>query len=299
MGTRINPDLTREMHRALMGANTQKYIADALPQTVKKYLTPERMARVVLATFQKTPLLWECTPASIVRSVVDAASLGLEPVGGTLAHGYLVPYKTECQFIIGYQGLIELARRSGEFKSLEANPVYENDKLTIRYGFDGTFSHEPCLRGKRGELIGAYCMATFGQNDERHVTWMSKEDIEKRRETSPTGARNRGPWSDWYDEMAVKTVIKKAAKLWPKTPEITQGLSIDEGGHSDLGAKIFEANLEPAEAEPKQARKSSTDRLLDKMQAPQEEEADSLPTEEDDEPWKKHQKESEDEDDSE
>jgi recombination protein RecT len=296
MAVQVNPELTRQMNHALMSANTQKFISDALPQTVRKYLTPERMGRVVLAAFSKTPALWSCTPASIVRSVVDAATLGLEPVGGALAHGYLVPYGNECQFIISYQGLIELARRSGEFRNLEANVVYERDKLVLRYGFNGTFEHEPYIGSEdRGKVVGAYCMALF-KNDERHVTWMSMADIEKRRAASQPGSRGKGPWADWAEEMAVKTVIKKAAKLWPKTAELAAAISIDEGVPSDKAAECIEAEfgegdaavVEAVAAPPKPT--TATGRLAAKIKKRQEPEPPVAEEAQDEEPppWEKH-----------
>jgi len=252
------------------------------------------MTRVCLASVKKTPGLWNCTPESIVRSIIDAASLGLEPVGGPLGHGYLVPYKDQCQFIISYQGLVELARRSGEFKNLEANCVYENDKLVLRYGFERTFIHEPYIGAKdRGNLIGAYCLAVF-TNGEQHVTYMSKADIEKRREASR--AKDTGPWRDWYDEMCLKTVIKKAAKLWPKTPDIATAFAIDEGAGSDAGVsaakEIFDAELESATPpEPEPPKQSRADKLAEKMSKKQEQP-------EDDTPWDKHLEENGDSDDS-
>jgi recombinational DNA repair protein RecT len=255
MAVQVNPELTRQMNHALMSANTQKFISDALPLTVRKYLTPERMGRVVLAAFSKTPALWSCTPASIVRSVVDAATLGLEPVGGALAHGYLVPYGNECQFIISYQGLIE----------------------------------------DRGKVVGAYCMALF-KNDERHVTWMSMADIEKRRAASQPGSRGKGPWADWAEEMAVKTVIKKAAKLWPKTAELAAAISIDEGVPSDKAAECIEAEfgegdaavVEAVAAPPKPT--TATGRLAAKIKKRQEPEPPVAEEAQDEEPppWEKH-----------
>lgn len=296
-----NENIFKNVRDALMGANTLKFIGEALPPGVRQHLAPARMARIAFTAFQRTPLLWSCSPSSIVRSVIDASSVGLEPVGGPLAHGYLVPYKNECVFQIGYQGFIEIARRSGEFKGIEANPVYANDKLTLRYGFQADFCHEPTLCGPRGEIIGAYCMVSLLQSSDRIVTWMPKEDIDKRREASKN-QRDDGPWNQWYDEMALKTVIRKAAKLWPKTPEFSQAMAIDDGASSDAAIQFMDAELgadesirPTASAEPP-PRKPSTDRLLAKMQAPQGDEPPSI--EEDDEPWKKHQKESEDEDDA-
>jgi recombination protein RecT len=256
----------------LVQPSTQRYISDALPQTVKKYLTPDRMSKLALSVFSRTPALWKCTPESLIRSIVECASLGLEPTGGALAQAYLVPYGSECQLVIAYQGMIELARRSGEFQTLDANAVYARDKLVLRYGFDADFSHEPYMGEEdRGELVGAYCIARF-KNGEKSVAYMRKEDIEKRRMTSQVGRNGRGPWSDWYAEMAVKTVIKKAAKMWPKTSELAAVMerAIDVDRDSSVGSAPV--------ALPAVVDVDRSDSLADKVgaDAPEDEMADEL-----------------------
>lgn len=234
-----NSAMTRVTH-AIKAPATQKFILESVPTTMRKYLTPERMEKVALNCISKNPGLLNCSPQSLVRSICEAASLGLEPTGGVLGHGYLVPYGKECQFLVSYAGLVELARRSGEFQHLEANCVFANDSLTLRYGFNADFSHEPCLRGDRGEMIGAYCLALF-KNGERIVTWMSKEDIDKRRKLS------RGSvWTQWYEEMAIKTVIKRAAKLWPKTPEVCRALEMEVETAPAISPAPMEAQLAPS-----------------------------------------------------
>ena len=265
--TRPTGTVMDKFKTAILAPGTRNYLGTILPASVAKYLTPDRMARVALATISRTPALWQCKPESIVRAIVDAASVGLEPTGGVLAHGYLVPYGQECQFIIGYQGLVELARRSGNFEHLEANPVFAKDKLTLRYGFNADFSHEPYMgEGERGPMVGAYCLALF-KGGERHVTYMTKGDIDKRRAASKAGSS--GPWKQWYEEMAIKTVIKKAAKLWPKTVEIADALDKDERAENFEAMPVFDAiGLDEAPA-PILAPAANTrsDQLVEKIKA--------------------------------
>jgi len=65
--------------------------ADALPVTARKFLTPERVVQVSCTAIAKSPLLLECSPMSIMKSVMDCVQVGLEP-GGPLGHAYLVPF---------------------------------------------------------------------------------------------------------------------------------------------------------------------------------------------------------------
>ena len=103
-------------------------IAKALPQV----MTPERFKRIALSAVSNTPKLGNCTPQSFLGAMMNAAQLGLEP-NTPLGQAYLIPFEnrkkgiTECQFQIGYKGLIDLAYRSGEVKMIDAQTVYEND----------------------------------------------------------------------------------------------------------------------------------------------------------------------------
>ncbi len=117
-------------------------IARALP----KHVTPDRMARVALTALRTNKQFAECTPQSLLACIMQASQLGLE-VNTPLGHAYLIPRKNkgtmECTLLIGYQGLIELARRSGQVRALWAFPVYEGDVFKVAYGLKPNVEHEP------------------------------------------------------------------------------------------------------------------------------------------------------------
>src|SRR5690606_10495902 len=87
-------------------------IARALP----KHLNPDAMARIALTCFRMNPKLADCQPASVFASVIQASQLGLRP--GLMGECYLIPYKDQCTLQLGYQGLLELVRRSGLVESI-------------------------------------------------------------------------------------------------------------------------------------------------------------------------------------
>ena len=135
----------------------QPEIAKALP----KHLTAERMLRVALTEFKRTPDLYKCEIRSVIGALVQCAQLGLEP-GGILGQAYLIPFfnkktsQKEAQLIIGYKGFIELAWRSGQLKSLEARLVYKNDVFKVDYGSEAKIIHQPCLdENERGNVTYA------------------------------------------------------------------------------------------------------------------------------------------------
>lgn len=209
----------------------------AIAQVVPKHLTADRILKVTLAATSRTPKLLECTQTSILQSVMQAAQLGLEP-GGALGHAYLVPYKSTCQMIIGYRGLIELARRSGKVGTIEARAVYQRDKFRFEYGIVQVLEHEPFTEGDPGPLVAAYAIArTKGEDPQIEV--MFRWQIEKVRAKSM--AANNGPWVDHYDEMARKTVVRRLCKYLPLTVELAEAIEADDRRDTELDAGAFSA----------------------------------------------------------
>ena len=227
-------------------AAAQASFADALPVTVRRYLTPERLTKITLAAVSRSPLLLECTPESVLRSVMDAASMGLEP-GGPLGHAYLVPYKNnktgkrECQLITGYRGLIVLARRSGEIESVSSHVVHARDEFRADLA-TGELSHKPFMAAlpddaarmseaeidaacDRGPPVAVYCVATF-KGGGRHVDLMTMADVERIKRRSK--ASEAGPWQTDYLEMSRKTVTRRAAKYWPMSLELSDALGRED-----------------------------------------------------------------------
>ena len=119
-------DLIVSQIKAMNGA-----IARALPSV----MTPERFSRIAVSALSTTPKLAECHPMTFVGAMMTAAQLGLEP-NTPLGQAYLIPYwngktkRLECQFQLGYKGMIDLAYRSGQIVSIQANVVYENDTFS-------------------------------------------------------------------------------------------------------------------------------------------------------------------------
>lgn len=215
---------------------TSPETANKLKMQMASHVTPERLTRVAWGAMMKTPKLMQATPESVMYCIAECARIGLEPALGRV---YFIPFdntdkktgakKTECQFIIGYQGLMDLARRSGIVSSINARCVYENEKFTYFISVEAPeMRHEPMLVGEKGKLLGAYCIARF-KDGGSHVEWMTKGEIDKIRERSK--AKNSGPWVSDYDAMALKTVIRRAAKFWPLTtasPEFADALTASD-----------------------------------------------------------------------
>lgn len=214
-------------------------------QVLPKHMDVERFSRVVIAAVAKTPQLLQCTPESVLTAVAQAASLGLEPTG-VLGSAYLVPYRTKvgdayktvCQLIIGYRGLIDLARRSGQIESIEAHVVREGDTFEVEYGLNPKLVHKPNWENTDGELRFVYAVARLKGGAVQYEV-MSKAQIDKVRDSSKAG--KSGPWVDHYEEMARKTVVRRLAKYLPLSVEFHDAIAAEEGGPVvDVSASIDE-----------------------------------------------------------
>ena len=213
----------------------------ALPQ----WLSIDRFLRVVFGALLRNPRLMDCTKESLLQSVMVCAQLGLEPI---LGRAHLIPYNNskqvaggrwekflECQFQIGYQGLVDLCRRSGEIDDVRARVVYKNDLFDIDYGTN-TLSHKPTIFGEPGEAVGAYTQWVLKTGFVGRE-FMTLDEIYKRRaqsqawqyaQANPKNANaQKCPWVEWPDEMVKKTALKNHIKLLPMSIEAMEAVRVD------------------------------------------------------------------------
>jgi recombination protein RecT len=205
----------------------------ALPQTLG--ISPERVMRVVLTTAQRTPRLLQCQPMTVLGAVMECSQLGLMP-DGVLGHAYLVPYGDKCQLQVGYKGLIDLARRSGNVLTISAEAVYENDEFDWEKGMNHKLRFKPRLT-ERGEVYAFYADAHLRDGGYQFVV-MSKGDVLAVREKTEgwkafkAGRIRETPWQDepkgYFNEMAKKTCIRALCKYLPLSAEAARAVSLDE-----------------------------------------------------------------------
>lgn len=213
-------------------------IAKALPSVI----TPERFTRIVTSAISTTPQLAQTTPQSFLGAMMTAAQLGLEP-NTPLGQAYLLPYKNkgvlECQFQLGYKGLIDLAYRSGQVTIIQAHEVRENDEFEYAFGLEPSLHHVPA-RKDRGDVVCYYAM--FRTKDGGFgFEVMSKEDIQQHaKRYSKSYASSFSPWATNFDEMAKKTVLKKCLKYAPLKSDFIRAVSSDETIKNDIAPDMSE-----------------------------------------------------------
>ena len=210
----------------------------AMQDVAPRHLTATRLARTYLMAVSRQPQLYECTINSILNCLMQTTALGLE-IGGALGQAYMVPYKNntteemEAVLIIGYRGLIDLARRTGAVESIEAHVVHANDRFTIRFGTNAVLEHSPTIDGPVGDVRGVYSMAGLkGKDAGLQFDFMRKDEVDRIREFVRAG--KSGPWVDHYEEMARKTAARRLCKYLPMSAELAQALQTEDDAEAGI-----------------------------------------------------------------
>lgn len=183
----------------------------------------ERFVRVALTAVSRTPQLGDCTSDSLLGALLTCSVLRLEP-NDPRGLAYLIPFRnnkartTEAQLIIGYKGLIDLAYRSNQIKTLAAEAVHTNDYFQEQR-WPRHLVHR-AAEGDRGEVVRYYAAVEY-KDGGQDFTVMSVEEIEKHRDLYSRGwdKRDDSPWKTAPDAMAKKTVIRRLAKYMPLSVE--------------------------------------------------------------------------------
>ena len=228
---------TKQDLKSLINSESMKeQFARALP----KHMTPDRFIRVALTALTRTPKLMQCTPASMMKCLLDCSAIGIEPDN---RRAYLIPYGTEATLIVSYMGLIELIRRSGDVTSIRAETVCENDFFTWE---NGQVEHKIDWRKPRGAMQAAYAEAIM-KSGEKQTAVMTKEEVEAIRKKSK--ASGSSPWTEHFDEMAKKTAVRRLSKMMPLSSEIMEHVAKDDEQFS--GMRNVSPMKEPVMALPK------------------------------------------------
>ncbi len=222
-----------------------KQMASVLPT----HLKADRMARIAVTALRTTKDLASCTSASFVASMMACSMLGLEP-NTPLGQAYLIPYYNkrnqcfDCTLIIGYQGYIDLIRRSGQVASIQAFAVYQGDFFEYELGLNPTLKHKPSEEITRGDdptkLTHAYCVVKLKDKEADPIFLvMPRAQIERRKKRSGTAGSSYSPWATDYEAMALKTVVRGIVKWAPRSTEMATAVEIED--RTDRGAPIAPA----------------------------------------------------------
>lgn len=172
-----------------------------------------------------------------MQSMLTLSQMGLEPDG---RHAHLIPYGKECQAIIDYKGLVQLALRSDQVAKIHADVVCENDDF--EYDLGAINRHRIDFRKPRGNVFAVYAMCEM-KDGSIACEVMSKTDVELVRSRSRAG--NSGPWVTDWNEMAKKTVFKRLSKWLPMSSEYRDAVDLEDNSTVQIDQSHV-LNIEPA-----------------------------------------------------
>lgn len=252
-------------------------ISNALP----KHLNPDRMIRIVLTALRTTPGLAQCNDTSFMACVLQASQLGLE-CNTPLGHAYLVPRRNnklnsmECTLLVGYQGMIELALRSGKVTGIKARVVRKGDVFSFEDGLRPILRHveSDAPDRERQPITHAWAVAQIKDGEPVFVV-LSRAQIEARRERSSS---KTGPWQSDFEAMAAKSAVRALFKWIPKSSDMALVEAMeDQADKGHVQAQAFDGavqqamrdtGLEPLEDLPMPAHDPETGEIIDTQGEP-------------------------------
>lgn len=226
-----------------------------------KQMNPERMYQLAVSCVNQTPHLAECSPQTILSCLMKCSALGLEPsaVDG-LGRAYIIPRKNrktgqyEATLLVGYKGYLDLARRSGQIKDISARVVRDGDVFEYEYGMNEYLRHVPSAEPIDGRPVTHVYMVAHFNDGGHYIDVMSKAEVESVRKRSASS--NSGPWVTDWDQMARKTVIRRAFPYLPVSVEAYNAATVDETTPDSVdadGMPLFETapavNVDPQTGE--------------------------------------------------
>lgn len=227
---------------------TRKRFQDVLGKKAAGFLSS------VLSAYNTNSALQECEPATVLSSAMVAATLDL-PINANLGFAYIVPYKGKATFQMGWKGFVQLAMRSGLYKTINVTEVRKG-QLKSYNPFTGEMEFV-VTTDDDNEVVGYVAYERLLNGFEKYV-YMTKADTERHaKKFSQSYKKGYGVWVDDFDSMAKKTVIKALLSKWgvlsiemQKAIEFDQAAVVDDKPvYLDNGDKIVEATAEPIEGE--------------------------------------------------
>lgn len=227
---------------------TRKRFQDVLGKKAAGFLSS------VLSAYNTNSALQECEPATVLSSAMVAATLDL-PINANLGFAYIVPYKGKATFQMGWKGFVQLAMRSGLYKTINVTEVRKG-QLKSYNPFTGEMEFV-VTTDDDNEVVGYVAYERLLNGFEKYV-YMTKADTERHaKKFSQSYKKGYGVWVDDFDSMAKKTVIKALLSKWgvlsiemQKAIEFDQAAVVDDKPvYLDNGDKIVDATAEPIEGE--------------------------------------------------
>jgi recombination protein RecT len=224
-------------------SNVEKHVLqrDSVANKVAELMGDQKKSRAFLTSamsvIQSNELLKKADQTSIYQSVMTAVTLDL-PINPNLGYAYIVPFKGQAQLQVGYKGFIQLAWRSGLYKTISSTVVYEGQLVSQNpltgfvFDFEKKTSNKVVGYAAYFELLNGASKTMFMSYDEVHA---------HAKKYSQTFKKGFGVWNDNFDEMGKKTVLKLLiSKYAPMSVEMQTAVVADQAVVKDYEKQQYE-----------------------------------------------------------
>lgn len=190
--------------------------------------------------------LQQCPPQAVIMEALKAATLKL-PINKNLGFAYIVPYKNEPQFQIGYKGYIQLAMRTGQYKYINADVVYEGelkgyDKVTGEIDLSG--------EAKSSKVIGYFAYIETVNGFKKLLFWTKEKVLAHAKRYSKSFNSKSSAWQTNFDEMALKTMLRNLlSKYGVMSVEMMNAFTADSADERTPEAQVEDEIRENANSE--------------------------------------------------
>lgn len=221
--------------KALTIADTVNKMEPEFKRALPQHIPSERFTRIAVSAINSNPELLDpqIDRRSLYAAVMKAAQDGLVIDGREAA---LVTFKSKdkgvtAQYMPMVAGVLKKMRNSGEISNISTGIVYRNeyDQGRFKYikGDTESLAHDPILFEEKGALIGVYAVVTL-KDGAKVREFMDIKQIEKVKAVSRSANSEYGPWKKWFEEMAVKSVLRKVSKLCPMSSDLDRVFQNDD-----------------------------------------------------------------------
>ncbi len=207
-----------------------------IQRALPKHLSGDRMSRIALTAFRRTPKLGQCDPLSVFAAVIQASQLGLEP--DTLGRAYLIPYGKECQFVPGWKGLVDLMNRSGQGTAW-TGAVFEGDEFDYALGDRPFVHHKPMGEDDPNKITHVYAVGRAKGAEWPNIeVWPIAKVWRHRDRYNKVGKKH---YSYQNPEMyARKVPLLQVLKYMPASAELATAIEMNDA--AEIGAQNLTIN---------------------------------------------------------
>lgn len=212
----------KDVSTAIQNRSTQLSPVARLQQVLNRVDIQERLKAILkdraaafstslMSVYNANTQLQACEPMSIVQAAVIAATLDL-PINPSLGYAAIVPYGSSATFQIMWKGLVQLAQRTGQYKTMERAIIYEGElieynKITGETRIDTT-------KKKSDKVVGYVFYFRLNSGFEKYVYMTKEQALAHGKKFSKTFTNPKSPWQSNFDAMALKTVTKLGLGQW-------------------------------------------------------------------------------------